>query len=444
MVAIQTRIESPLPTSADGKAQGFTGNRLAELVTAKDPLEVLTASSNLTEILRLLEARFAVYSATEVFIVHRYRPGVAVADAPRFDEPHSLFTEWASVTLENVLDWCTALIRFCPPGPRRTSLIQDLTWTYAGVLAAIIDPALRTLVLDSIQNLHGVPFSASGPVALWILLNHLTACTPHVLNEIKQRILYNFKLSDVPGSNVVSYNRLIFETLAFLRSRGETITDAAYRVLHAYKAGPMAFSLYFSTMETTEHVMCTDVNQLMAAGVRKYESMLSHSEWGLATKSGASFFAREDSTPVDSITPAAHSVTPATDKNGKKTHDAKGNPIDRTPPAPGTSLVRLNPLTQKNESWCGNTNCLRWGNHTEETHDAWYKKLQDRNKARAAKKAAAAAGATPATPATPADAATPAPATTPPATNPPPADDLTMTRGSLNYASAATLGGSNF
>jgi hypothetical protein len=53
----------------------------------------------------------------------------------------------------------------------------------------------------------------------------------------------------------------------------------------------------------------------------------------------------------------------------RATHDAAGNPIDRTPPAQGQAHSRqgLHP------HWC--KTCERWGNHLTKDHDEWAKRF---------------------------------------------------------------------
>ena len=62
-------------------------------------------------------------------------------------------------------------------------------------------------------------------------------------------------------------------------------------------------------------------------------------------------------------------------------HDRGGQPIDRTPPAAGQALSRVNANNpSKTDYWC--PPCLRWGNHDESGHGAWQEQMRSRPRGR--------------------------------------------------------------
>ena len=258
-----------------------------------------------------------------------------------------------------------------------------------------------------------LPSKYTGPMALHVLLTHLTSCSPGVLHQVKARVFYEFNLGQVPGANVIKYNATILKTATFLESRNVDLADAPWRVLEAYKKGPPDFALLFSSLEAQKHACLLSLRDLLARGQEKYEEELARNNWIETPTSGSQFY-----TPAPTPGPSTSGSTPGGrtpgtgggNSNQPPTHDARGNPIDRTPPASGAPTTRTNPLTQREEHWCGNCpHGGRWGNHPTQDHVTWQAERKRRNEARKKKKQDSAQ--------TPADSANPAPAPAP-ANNP--------------------------
>jgi hypothetical protein len=351
---------------------------------------------------------------------------------PVLTNPVNIFTDWNKTTPAQISASCVNLLKYAEDNDQATTLLQDLTWSYHGVLNSIVDSDLRKTVMDTLAPLT-LPSKYTGPMALHVLLTHLTSCSPGVLHQIKARVFYDFDLGQVPGANVVKYNATILKTATFLESRGVDLADCPWRVVKAYKKGPPDFSLLFSSLEAQKHACLSNLRDLLARGQEKYEEELARNNWIPTPASGSQFYTpapKPGSTPSGS-TPGGR--TPGGTTNQPPTHDARGNPIDRTPPPPGAPTTRTNPLTQREEQWCGNCpHGGRWGNHPTQDHATWQAERKRRNEARKKKKQDSAQ--------TPAETPSQTPSTTQetPAPSRPPADSsgsgsgpLAVTPGSL-------------
>jgi hypothetical protein len=135
---------------------------------------------------------------------------------------------------------------------------------------------------------------------------------------------------------------------------------------------------------------------------------LANNNWISDTKSSSQFFA-----PTAPPSSSSHDKPPSgSSSSGAPTHDFRGNPIDRTPPAPGQPSERINSLTQRTEYWCNNCpHGGRWGNHSTSHHDSWMQKMKERQQRRKEKKSKSA----------PPDSSSAPPAGAPPASAPAPA-----------------------
>jgi hypothetical protein len=270
-------------------------------------------------------------------------------------------------------------------------------------------------------------------MALFVLLTHLTSCSPGALHEVKNKVFYSFDLGQVPGQNVITYNATILKTTTFLRGHGVDLSDAPWRVLEVYKKGPPDFALLFSTLEAAKDPCLSTLDTLLQRGQEKYEMELARSNW-VPTPATGGFYTPppKPGNPPSGSNPGA--PPPGQDP---PTHDRGGRPIDRKPPAPGAPTTRTNPLTKREEKWCGNCpHGGRWGNHSTQEHDSWQAELKKRNEARKKKKKAEASDAGAEVAATPA-AGTPAAGTGTPATPAADPGPLEVTAASLRFCSSA-------
>jgi len=108
----------------------------------------------------------------------------------------------------------------------------------------------------------------------------------------------------------------------------------------------------------------------------------SEGRWNPTKKQGAVFLGATHTKKPPADNPnSGEAIT----KPPKKppTHDRHGNPIDRHPPKNGESHKRTNSLTGREEQWCGNPKCQRWGSHETQGHAEWFEKLRTkRNKSK--------------------------------------------------------------
>ena len=128
-----------------------------------------------------------------------------------------------------------------------------------------------------------------------------------------------------------------------------------------------------------------DATLLMNEALTTYRKLVSEGKWSVRSKKEHNAFLQKKKTTVEKKAKAlkGEAASPSTkSKSGaynssttKKTHDGQGHPIDCTPPKSGEPNKRTNPLTKKDEFFCTEKHCKRWGNHATEGHADWYKKL---------------------------------------------------------------------
>jgi hypothetical protein len=410
--------------------RGYTATRITELLEVTDVLSVANRTTDIAHVNEDLEHRFRRYGTNEVFTVHDWAVDAAGRTAPVLTNPVNIFTDWNKTTPAKIDQSCQRLLEYTDSPDERKTLLQDLQWSYHGVLNSIVEPELRKTVIDTLAPMT-YPSKCTGPMALYVLLTHLTSCSPGALHDVKHKVFYSFNLGQVPGQNVIAYNATILKTTTFLRGCGVDLSDAPWRVLEAYKKGPPDFALLFSTLEAAKDPCLSNLDTLLQRGQEKYEMELARNNW-VPTPARGGFYTPPPSNPPSGSNPGA--PPPGQDP---PMHDRGGRPIDRTPPAPGKPTTRTNPLTQREEKWCGNCpHGGRWGNHSTQEHDTWQAELKKRNEARKKKKkaedkdkdAAALPAPTAGTPAV--GAGTPAP----PASDPGP---LEVTAASLRFCSSA-------
>jgi len=99
--------------------------------------------------------------------------------------------------------------------------------------------------------------------------------------------------------------------------------------------------------------------------------------WNPTKKQGAVFWGAEKEQKEDK---QKNKDKDKANKEKKPTHDRHGNPIDCHPPKSGEPHKRTNSLTGKEELWCGNPKCQRWGSHDTPSHADWFERLHAKRK----------------------------------------------------------------
>ena len=255
---------------------------------------------------------------------------------------------------------------------------QDLLWTRKTIEQSIASTALLNEVRIELELLDVK--DRTGPMTLKILMDKQVHHTQATRSAIKQHWLYHMCITDYTGGNVTQFTADWRHLESYFLSLGDNISDSCRQYFKALTDCPnAAFRQHFNTLETTNDPKLQQTNLLFQEALDVYRKLVSDGKWNVRSKKehnaflqkkkssdpkGKSYHSKSTLPPKD---PKAHATS--------KTHDGQGHPIDRTPPKTGEPSTRVNPLTKKDEHFCNDPHCKRWGNHDTDGHEAWYKKL---------------------------------------------------------------------
>ena len=304
-----------------------------------------------------------------------------------------LFNNWNTLTLEEVFNSCTTIMRHSDLAVDIQNL--NITWE---LLLANIDEDLRAHVLAEASSFitRNADCAQSGPMAFAIIAKRVIhasdALAHHVFSGLMTMGLVHFK-----GKNVVECVSILRTVLVFLgygtnRSNcPPTINSILIDVF--LRCSNTVFVSFMRNLRDVHAVRVNNPELIFAEAQAHYnELIIKPNGWARTTKTRTAFMAELpelaailDESPEKKTTPADTAPSPAA--SGKQEVDRKGRPIDRTPPKDG--VTRRKKEDGYNEYWCGK--CNRWGNHDDDHHDkfladqkAWREK---RNAKRAEKKA---------------------------------------------------------
>ena len=239
------------------------------------------------------------------------------------------------------------------------------------------------------------PCNRTGPLAFKILMNELIQCSVHTRSSIKQAWLYGMTPTDYDGGSITQFTSDWRNIRIFLEALGDDVSDSARQLYQALTSCPNGqFSNHFRTLSSMQDKGVDQEDSLIIEANAQYRKLTAEGKWTVRSKKEHSAFRQKKKAEADKVKANKASKANAnTNKQGdatknpkanqtKKTHDAQGHPIDRTPPKDGEPKKRVNPLTKKDQWFCEDPHCLRWGNHDTAGHEAWYKKLLESKKTR--------------------------------------------------------------
>ena len=270
-------------------------------------------------------------------------------------------------------------------------------WSRNTVEKSIASPNLLRDVLIDMHLL--APQDRTGPMFLWKLMMKLIDHSSPTRAAIKQAWLYSMSITDYEGGNVTQFTADWRNLKIFMDSLKEDTTDSLRQYLKALSSCPNAqFRQHFLTLESVNDDAIKTESAAMTAALKMYRKLLAEGKWSVRSTKEQNAFHQKKKAANDKKTKAnkasydsdkkKDSETPDPKANqAQKTHDGQGHPIDRTPPKKGEPKKRINPLTKKEEHFCEDPHCKRWGNHATSGHADWYKKLLENKERRKKKKA---------------------------------------------------------
>ena len=264
---------------------------------------------------------------------------------------------------------------------------ENLLWSKTLILASS-DPDLRARIETQMANLP--PPHDTGLTAFYFLASFIISTSDQVARAIVLK-LSTMRLSNFPGEDVP----LMAATVRGAASRLHTchrlpldINDIVLDILDS--ASNFKFRSHFETLQATRDPIMADWQQMLDRATQLYHTLLLKKRWIATRRPGTAFLTSYDSLNPD---PAALSITSTSPTNlptGVKlrTHDFRGQPIDRTAPS-GSATSRTN-SHNKTEYWCGlcDYGVGRWGSHPTSGHEAFALQRQARRAKEKADKAA--------------------------------------------------------
>lgn len=249
--------------------------------------------------------------------------------------------------------------------------LENLNWSQ-DLLLNSCDSKLH----DEVANkLYATPEeSRGGPLVLYFIVQLTVKTTDRTARAIITK-LQQFKLHKIPNENINTAVAIIRSAVIRLRSANRMPDDMNHIVFDIFLSSTVfTFRNHFQTLETMESPKIQTWELILKEAEQLYQRLEYEGQWNPRAKKGSVF--KTTSTPTVAPTTSTSSgdnvAFPAT--KGKKTHDRKGNPIDRTPPKTGAPKERKK--GDKTEHWCDHEKCGRWGNHPTDKHAEWYDKAQ--------------------------------------------------------------------
>ena len=212
----------------DAKPRGYSAVCIAKLLNSEKSLDILTAATALLENNDALQRHFGMYGTDEVFNIYRWTKGTASAN-PTPTESIDLFSAWHECTPEEVVESTEMILKLS----NDQTLVQDITWSYGGVMSNILDPELACTIKEAAASFPS-HVRMTGPLAFKLLMDQLTKCSQRVLMALRHRLFYNLKLTSIPGASIPTYNNYIIHIIDFLSACKVDVSEAPYQVLEEY------------------------------------------------------------------------------------------------------------------------------------------------------------------------------------------------------------------
>ena len=299
-----------------------------------------------------------------------------------------LFTEFSNVTAADVIKSCNTYCEMSSNADILKTYNQDLMWSRQTVEKSIASPTLLREVLIEMDLLS--PQDRTGPMMFFQLMTKMINHSESTRAGIKQAWLYQMGVTDYDGGNIAQFTSDWRNIELFLKSLGEDTSDSLRQYIKAMLQCPNSqFRMHFQTLESVNDAILKDIEKTMQAALSMYRRLTAEGKWTVRSrKEHSAFLQQKKNTEVKKAKAhkAKANLKPDSDKSDskkgdyksnltRKTHDGQGHPIDRTPPKDGEPKKRINPLTKKEEHFCEDSHCQRWGNHATDGHSDWYKKI---------------------------------------------------------------------
>ena len=310
-------------------------------------------------------------------------------------EVGDLFKLWNTVTLGQVFESCLIYYRYADSAVESQNL--NLSWEF---LMMNIDNDLRSIVnaeLSAFMDRDPV-VAQSGPMAFYVIANRIIRCTTglshHVVTGVMSMGLVHFK-----GENVVDCVATLRNVLLFLGhgTNNDRCPPTLMKILgdvFLRCTNPVFVNYVRTILDFHSNLANTPEDLFMLVQSYYNELLMKPNGWLRTTKTKSAFLAElpelaaimgdieikgedeQSETPRSSRRGRGRrnqtnvadgtSTLGQRDSKGRFTHDRKGNPIDRNPPAQGAP-TRRNKSDGSSEYWCGQ--CDRWGNHDDAHHE---------------------------------------------------------------------------
>jgi len=212
-----------------------------------------------------------------------------------------------------------------------------------------------------------------GPLALYFTLVEIAFCNTKTVDSLSAA-LAKVDLNSLTNNSTAKHACIWQQMMTFLRIYNKVPVNATSLILELYtKCSVAAFCQHFFTLTSIQHPCLNNISTLLMEGQNTERRLKSEGHWNPTKKQGAVFLgAANKKQPNDN--PNSGDTVPKPPKKPPM-HDRHGNPIDCHPPKNGKSHQCTNSLTGREEQWCGNPKCQRWGSHETQGHAEWFEKL---------------------------------------------------------------------
>jgi hypothetical protein len=210
-----------------------------------------------------------------------------------------------------------------------------------------------------------------GPTVFMMLVERIVSNDEHLSRALVTR-LNNFKLQMVPREDIKKAAAFIKIICSRLEGCGKIPPNADQIVFEIMMISMVKrFKSHLQTLDSIQDIKMSTYDEILRESVRYYTILYTGiNQWLPLSKQPGVFLSNGgNSNNNGGGVNTLQGALPRGDSSSKpKTHDARGNIIDCTPPSKGTSTVRdSKTMAGKREYWCDTCGC--WGSHNVDHHD---------------------------------------------------------------------------
>lgn len=279
----------------------------------------------------------------------------------RDDKGINLLDDYTSVDLNSVLLSSEYYVTYSD----KDIDAENMQWSQELILNSC-DDEMKHYLMSRLCLLP--PEQHGGPTLFMMLVEQIVSNNEYLSRALITR-LNSFKITMIPGENIEQAAAFIKTVCHRLDSCQKLPSDAERIVFDIMLTCTVdRFKQHFYTLESAESPKLLTYDGVLREAVRFYTVLHTGINQWLPLEKASSVYNGTGST----------NTLPRGQPNqkAKQTHDAKGNPIDRNPPAKGEPTFRPSKINEgRKEYWC--SVCERWGSHDDEHHDAWKQRTQD-------------------------------------------------------------------